>query len=57
LQDLSDAFEHAIVVGRRDRPIEDFQKANLRGDLERQVPDRPRLNLAFDEFERAVVRP
>lgn len=57
LQDLSDALEHAVVVRRRGRPIEDFQKANLRRDAERGVPDQPRLNVTFDEGGRAVVRP
>lgn len=57
LQDLSDTLEHAIVVRRRGRPIQDFQKANLRGDPERGVPDQPRLNVTFDEFGRTVFRP
>ena len=57
LQDLSDALEHAVVVRRRGRPIQDFQKANLRGDAERGVPDQPRLNVTFDEVGRAVLRP
>lgn len=57
LQDLSDALEHAVVVRRRGRPIQDFQKANLRPDAERGVPDQPRLNVAFDEVGRAVMRP
>ena len=57
LQQLSDALEHAVVVRRRGRPIQDFQKANLRGDAERGVPDQPRLNVTFDEVGRAVMRP
>ena len=48
LQQLSDALEHAVVVRRRGRPIQDLQKANLRGDAERGVPDQPRLNVTFD---------
>lgn len=57
LQELSDALEHAVIVRRRGRPIEDFQKANLRGDAERGVPEQPRLNTTFDEIGRAVSRP
>jgi CRISPR-associated protein Cas5/CasD subtype I-E len=57
LQDLSDVLEHAIVVRRRGRPIQDLQKANLRGDAQRGVPDQPRLNVTFDEVGRGVARP
>ena len=57
LQQLSDPLEHAVVVRRRGRSIQDFQKANLCGDAERDVPDQPRLNVTFDEVGRAVMRP
>jgi CRISPR system Cascade subunit CasD len=57
LQALSDGLEHAVVVRRAGHPCEDFQKANLRGDAERGVPDAPRLNRTFDALGRAVERP